>query len=135
MARPKKDKQRKTGHQAENSLIRGIDDLSRYEEFKENLLPILREELRRGTSAEVIASKFSAYAISRIITILATEKDAGKAMSAAKELLDRTLGKPAQKTENIHKFSSLKDEHLDALIKSRLSGTEDLNEEPEDGTH
>ncbi len=135
MGKPGSKKHTKTGNKREDSLIDGLDDLNQYDEFKKLILPELRKALLSGVSGKALAQQFTPQATARLVTIALTETDAAKATSAIKELIDRAEGKAAQKQETIHKFGSLKEEQLDALIKSRLLGTEAVNEESEDDTH
>lgn len=101
-----------------------VDSLAQFEQFKAEILPALQEELLKGTDAEVLVKKFDSHAVARIISIVMTEKDSGKALAAAKEILDRSQGKAAQKVETTHRFEKLDDNELDALLKSRLTEEE-----------
>jgi hypothetical protein len=61
--------------------------------------------------------------------IAMTDKDSGRALSAIKDILDRTQGRAVERTTTTHKFEKLKDEELDALLKSRLKEVADTDEE------
>lgn len=98
-----------------------ITELEEFEEFKQQLLPILRKAMLDKKPAKEILELARAHAAARIATIAATEVDAGKALAAARDILDRTEGKPVERKEFSHKLGKLKEEEIDALLISSLS--------------
>ena len=117
------------GSYVENTLVKKIDKLAEFEEYCHNILPALRKEIAKGSSAEEIYSKFAHLAAARGVTIAMTEVDSGKALSAIREILDRSSGKAVERHQVQHKFEKLKDEELDALLLSRAKEVGDESEE------
>jgi hypothetical protein len=122
-------RKRTVGNIVEKRMVNALDDLADYEEFKESLLPELREALKRGMKAEDITARFAALAAARLATIVAKEPDSTKAMAAAKDILDRSVGKAKERQEVTHKYSKLKDEELDSLLMSSIADTEAPDED------
>ena len=100
-----------------------VDDINEFNKFREEILPVLRKALNQGLSAEEIYTKFQSYAAARAVSIAATEEDSGKALSAIKDILDRTQGRAKEKVDITHKMASLPEEQLDALLLSKLKGS------------
>lgn len=113
----------------EDKMTDALDELAAYEQYRTEILPELREALSRGATAEEISAKYAAVAAARVASIAAKEADSGKALAAAKDLLDRVQGKAKERTEVKHKFENLKDEQLDSLLLSQLG---ELDEDSED---
>jgi hypothetical protein len=78
-------------------------------------------------TAEQIFKKYEAHAAAALVSSMINPQTV---VAAAEKVLDRTQGKPLQKTEQTHKYSKLKDDELDALLKSRFTELEaDSNDE------
>ena len=112
----------------ERRMIDGLTDLAEFEEYCQLVLPALRKDIKEGKSAEEIYSKYASMAAARGISIALTEPDSGKALSALRDILDRTKGKAVERVQVQHRFQNLKEEELDALLISRAREVE----EPED---
>lgn len=119
---------------AETAAVRGLDQLADYEEFCTEILPYLRQAVKNNTPAEEIYSKAQSMAAARAVTIIATEKDTGKALAAIKDVLDRTKGKATEKKEVEHKFARMEEREVDALLLTELAELESLEsgDEPSD---
>lgn len=104
---------------AEEIMARNLDDLAEFEEFKNTLLPAVRKDLSSGMSAKDILKKYAAIAAARTVTIAALEVDSGKALAAAKDIIDRAEGKPKEAVTHTHIYENLTDDELDAQILSR----------------
>lgn len=111
-------------------MAQRLDRRAAFEDFEDEILPKMRKMLREGRTAEEITAFAQAYAAARVVTIALSDADSGKALAAAKDVLDRTQGKAKERTETTHKFEKLKDEELDSLILSRLK--EEGSDEDED---
>lgn len=109
-----------------------IDDLREFNQFREEILPVLRKALANGDDADTIYKRFQAYAAARAVSIAATEVDSGKALSAIKDILDRTQGRAKERTEVTHRLSSLPEEQLDSILLSKLKDGSFIAEENED---
>lgn len=112
-----------------NRMVNAIDALSDFEAFREEILPALQADLKKGTPAKDIIEKYQAHAVARLVTTMLREKDATKAMAAAKDLLDRGQGKATEKKEVKHKYENLSDEQIDALLASKFEEVEDQSKE------
>jgi hypothetical protein len=129
MTRPKNHREPTNVNRKEDEMIDAVDELREFQEFKKEILPVLRAEIKKGTSAEELYKKFESIAAARNVMIAMTDKDSGRALSAIKDILDRTQGRAVERTTTTHKFEKLKDEELDALLKSRLKEVADTDEE------
>lgn len=118
---PKRPKKNGT----EISMVDALDDLAEFKEFKKSLLPALRADLAKGTPAKDILEKMKSLAAARLGHIIMSEKDSGKALSAIKDVLDRTEGKAKETVVTTHKFQNMKESELDALLKSKLSSVDE----------
>lgn len=125
-----------SGRKQDSAMAKLVDDIAEFNKFREEILPVLRQALASGLSAEEIYNKFQAYAAARAVSIAATELDSGKALSAIKDILDRTQGRAKEKAEIVHKLEHLPDEQLDSILLSKLKGTTiALGEEENDVKH
>lgn len=113
----------------ENRMVRTIDDLAAFDKFKEEILPALQKAVAKGVKAKDIMEQYSSHAAARTVTIALTEKDPGKALNAAKDILDRAQGKAVERKEVKHKLQELTDEQLDALLMSEDDDDEAQSEE------
>lgn len=104
---------------ADHHMTTKLDNLIEFEEFKESLLPAIRKDLLAGKSAAELMEKYQALAAARVISIAAAELDSGKALAAAKDIIDRTSGKAKESKEITHKLEKLSDEELDALVAAK----------------
>lgn len=108
-----------TGRPEQNGAAELVDELARFEKFKQDVLPELRDDIRAGLTASEIMKKYSALAAARTITTVALEVDSGKALAAAKDILDRAEGKPKERVEHTHRYDQLTDDELDAQVLAR----------------
>jgi flagellar biosynthesis chaperone FliJ len=113
------------GNSVEHRMCRALDELAEFEKFQDEILPELRADLKRGMSAEQIYAKYQAVVAARSVTIAVKEADSGKALTAAKDILDRCQGKAKERQEVEHKLSRLKDEELDSLIMSEMANVDE----------
>lgn len=100
-------------------MCQNLDDLAEFAEFRAVVLPQIRQALHKGMSAKEILEKFKPYAVARLVNT-ALIGEAGTALTAAKEMLDRTDGKVTTTLDLQHKYAGLSDEALDALLQSKL---------------
>ena len=112
---------------------RSIDELAIYDEMMTGVLEGVRNDLRKGLSAEDILTKYSAVAAARIVTIASTDADSGKALAAGKDILDRVQGKAKERKEVSHKLEKIDAKQLDAILLSELDilevDSKDLSDE------
>lgn len=102
-----------------------MDDLAEFEEFKAEVLPQLRADLRKGMSAKQLREKYMALMEARKISIALGSLEEGVAVQAIKDAQDRQEGRATEKKTITHKYEEIPDEELDAILKSEA---EDLNE-------
>lgn len=115
----------KRGDRDERAMARSLDKLAEYEAFIEEFAPAFRKMLQSGKTAEEIYKEIAPLAAARIGMTIISERDATKAISAAKDVLDRQLGKPKESKTIEHKYADLKDAELDALLISEAEALED----------
>lgn len=105
-------------------MIRSLDQLAAYDDFNSNVAPTLQKAVTEKWSVERIYKEFGALLAARAITIALKEQDSGKALAAVKDIMDRSIGKAADKVETTHRLERMPDAELDKLLES-LAG-EDL---------
>ncbi len=81
----------------QNKLAAQLDQLALFEEMQDTFLPKLQKLMREGASSEKIYKEFSSLVSARAVNIALTEEDPAKALAAIKEILDRGVGKAAEK--------------------------------------
>lgn len=104
-------------------MVRSVDQLAKYDEFCANILPGLQLDLKQGFTPEQILKKYESVAAAALVSQLVNPLEA---RSAAKEILDRRLGRPTERKEIEHKFSKLTDIELDAILVTELSDVKEL---------
>lgn len=114
-------------NEQEEGLLEVLEDLELFEELKKDLLPDLRELVKKGEKSDVILERGRALATARLVTLAATNDNPTAALAAIKEVLDRTLGRVADKKQIEHRLAKIDDKELDALLISKI--TEEDGEE------
>jgi hypothetical protein len=99
-----------------------VEQLELFEEFRRDILPMLQNDLKSKLSSKELRQKYQSYITARILSIALGDPDSAKALTAAKDALDRVEGKAKETIEQNHRFSDMKDEQLDALLLSKLKG-------------
>jgi hypothetical protein len=116
---------------AEDVMAEALDGKMLFDDISEQVLPILRTALSEGWDAERLYKhpKIELLLAARAVTIGIREQDSAKALSAIKDIQDRTRGKAVERIENTHKLEKLPDEQLDSLLLSKLGSASDDDEE------
>jgi ribosome-associated translation inhibitor RaiA len=109
----------------ESKMVRNLDKLAAFDDYNEKVAPLLQKAVSQKWSAEKIYKEFESLIAAKMITTALTDEDTGKALTAAKEVLDRSLGKPKERVEQTHKYEKLSDDELDNLLKSTLGSIDD----------
>lgn len=105
-------------------MIRNLDQLAAYDDFANSVAPTLQKAVVEKWSVDRIYKEFGSLLAARAITIALKEQDSGKALSAIKDVMDRSIGKAADKVETTHRLEKMADSDLDKLLESLAS--EDL---------
>lgn len=108
---------------AEDRAIDMVDALAEFEEFRDNMLPVLKKDLAAGMTAEQLIQKYHAYAAARNITMALTSENEGVSLAAIKDLMDRAGGKAKEKKEITHRLGELPEEEIDAILETKLKET------------
>jgi DNA replication protein DnaD len=103
-------------------------NIAEFEKFKTELLPALQKDLLSGATAPELREKYLALVQARLISEALTNPDAAKAAAAAMDIINRAEGKAVEKRETKHTFENLKDEEVDAILKSEIEELEDMAE-------
>lgn len=111
---------RKHGGGFDDKIV-GAIDAKVFREYQSKVLKSVREDLLAGMTADQIFKKYEAHAAAALITSMVNP---ATVVAAAEKVLDRTQGKPTQKTETTHRLEKLKDSELDAFLSSRLKELE-----------
>lgn len=109
------------GNTVDEDMARNLDLLAGYDSYSEQVAPILRKAVEERWSVERIYKEFSSFIAARAITIALKEEDSGKALSALKEVLDRSQGKATERVETTHRLEKMADEDLDRMLASLAS--------------
>lgn len=104
-----------------------MDDLSDFDEFRQDILPAIRRDLKSGMSSEDLRKKYLSWVTARQLTIALSDKDSGRANMAAKDVQDRAEGRATEKKEVTHKFEHLPDAELDALLLSKMGDKDEAD--------
>jgi hypothetical protein len=117
MASNKKTNRKNSGRGDENRMVRALDELSEYEEFKAGILPKLRKMIREGKTAQEIYAFSQSVLAARAVTIGMQSVDEKTALTAIKEILDRGTGRPSESITITSRYEKLSDDALDNMIK------------------
>lgn len=101
-----------------------MERLAAFEQFNEEILPILQEDVRKKVPAKDVLQKVMTLAAARLATLAMTESDPTRALAIIKEIFDRVEGKSVERAERKHKFENLKPDQLDALLLSEMAALE-----------
>lgn len=110
-----------SGKTVQGKMASDLDDLAAFEQFKEDVLPMLQKAVKEGWSPQRIYEAAQAHAAAKAVTLALTEMDSSKALPAIKEVLDRSMGKAAEKKTIKHEFEEMTDEELNSLLASEMS--------------
>jgi len=108
----------------EDERARTLDELALYDEMTIGVLSGIKKDLAQGLSAEQILEKYAPLAAARVTSIALTEADSGKALAAAKDILDRSKGKAVERKQITHHLERLDERQVDAILLSELEGLE-----------
>ena len=125
-------KKRPTRNRQEDKTVRSLDHLADFEEFSTSILPVLRQDIKDGMTAEQLRKKYEALVEARTISIAFSAEDPGKALAAAKDVKDRASGKAREVKDIHHHMEDLPEEEIDALLKTKMA---ELGIKDEDSLH
>jgi hypothetical protein len=111
-------------------MVRSLDALSAFEEYNSELLPFLRKAIEDGLSAEEIRAnpKIQAALEARKISLALKSDNQAVALSAIRDIQDRTQGKAIEKRELKIAMENASDEALDAKLAELLGSSDDSEE-------
>ncbi len=115
----------KQTNNVENRMVKALDDLAEFEDYKREVLPKLRAMMKEGKSSEELRKFAQSYLTARQITIGLTSEDEATSLRAIDALTHQNEGKPTERQEVEHRFAKLPDQELDALLESRLKEVQD----------
>lgn len=107
-------------------MTKALDDLAAYEDFKATTLKAIRMDIRKGLGAAELRKKYAAVIQGRLITDALTTEDIKEASAIGKDVIDRVEGKATEKKEVTHKFADMKEDELDAILKSEIEELSDM---------
>jgi ketopantoate reductase len=100
----------------EDNLISAVDRMAIYEQLE----PVIRAAMKYGGGADTILAKAQSLAAAEIIGLLRSDKEEVR-LNAAKELLNRSLGKPVERKISLHSdISQMNQAEIDRSIKQLL---------------
>lgn len=105
-----------------------IDDLMEFADFRQRILPAIRQDLSKGLSAAQLREKYASLVQARQLTEAVTSENADTALRAGQSILDRVEGKATEKREVKHTFENMTDEELDAVLRSEISDLADMEQ-------
>jgi ABC-type transporter Mla subunit MlaD len=124
-AKPASNSEDPSVNEEERGLIETLDELALFQDLRADLLPELKKLIEGRAPTKDILQAARAAAVARLASLAVMDEDSKTALSAIKELLDRTEGKVSEKREVTHALAKLKDEELDALVMSSIQEDED----------
>jgi len=113
-------------NKTEKDMLRNLDNLKLYEA----LMPAIQAVVMAGGGSDTILRKSEAMAAVRLVESLSSEKDDVK-LKASVEILNRTAGKPVERTLNIYgDISKMTEKDIDTQILRAIesSGAQQLVE-------
>jgi hypothetical protein len=117
-------------NEEEERTVEALDQLAEFEEYKQQLLPEIAKLVRGGAPTKDILNRSKALAVARLALIAVNDADSKTALSAIRDILDRTEGKVTEKREVTHAMANLADNELDALVITALEeSTDDSSKE------
>jgi len=119
MAGKRKTNRYNGGQGNQNRMARNLDDLAQFDDFEATILPKLRQMIKNGDSAEAIYKFSQSFLAARAVTIGIQSPDEKAALAAIREVLDRALGKAADKIELTTRYESLTDDALDRMLEQQ----------------
>lgn len=122
--RPKRYR-KKSGNKELAKAVRTVDELRAFDEFRELVLPALQADVKSGLSADDILEKYTAIAAARLVSEMVRDSGA----QAAKDILDRKLGKAVERKQLTHRLDNADEADVDALLISKLKDVTDGDEE------
>lgn len=132
MARPKRKKTMidPGKNHAEDHFTKIVQELEALDTFRSTFLKSIRNDLAAGLSPMQIIEKNKDLVKLRTLTTALSAADDGKALAAAKDLLDRIEGKAKESKEIIHRLDKLSDQEFDAILKSEFDelGNDEVTE-------
>lgn len=120
---------RKKKGQPEDKIAAQLQVLELFDEWRAQVLPELQQMLLKGVPAEEILKRYAPHLAARIITVALTDADGAKALTAAKDGLDRVQGKAVERKKIQHEMAALSDEQLDALLLTEMGELETSSDE------
>lgn len=111
-------------NEIQNTRVRNIEDLALYDDMLQGVLGSVKKDLAAGLTGTEILAKYSSLASARIISIAAMEADSGKALAAAKDILDRVHGKAKEVKDVTHRLAQIDEKQIDAILISEISALE-----------
>jgi hypothetical protein len=121
-------KYEKRKHDLETKTVGAIDTLSDIESVFGSVMPQLLQDLKAGLGAKEIAAKYSALAQARLVTT-ALRGSESAALTAARDILDRSLGKATEVKKIEHSMAQASEEEIDALLESKLRDVKEVSDE------
>lgn len=110
-------------NKVEARMVNALDELAAYEDFVEDVLPILKKAIAEGWTSDQIEKhpKVQALMVARQISIALTDKDSSRALAAIRDARDRTSGKAIERKEIRTQIEQAPDEQIDAKLKTLLN--------------
>lgn len=116
----------------ERKHAENLDKLAQFQEFVETIPEDLRKDILTGMKSHEILKKYENMAAARAVVIAMREPDSGKALAAAKDIMDRASGKAVERKQIQHQLHQVSDEEFDALLASELETLDEMESETED---
>ena len=113
---------------AEDRMLKMLDELDKFEQFKE-LLPQLQRMLAEGKSEDEIRQWAAPFVQANMVHTALTDTDTKTRVAAGKDILDRKEGKAKETKSITHRLENLTEEQLDALLMSEETADEERSKD------
>lgn len=110
-------------------MARSLDELTEFEEFRQNISKKIREDLQSGLSPEELMEKYQSMVVARQISIALADPNSNVAHRAIQDIRNRAEGTPTAKDDGTDKYKKLAQnnpEQFDSLLHSKMLEFEKL---------
>ena len=94
-----------------------VDELKEFDKWRSEFLPLIRKDMLSQLPAQEILKKYKRIAAARLVMELVNPV-ARTAVSAAKDIMDRTEGRAKETVEHTHKYDNMSDSEITSHLKS-----------------
>ena len=107
-------------------MAKTLDDKREFDDFREDVLPKLRQMIKEGKKSTEIRAFAQSYLTARQVTIAISSEDEAAALRAIDALTHMQEGKPVERKQVTHTLAGLSDQELDSVLNSEMNELEGM---------